>query len=143
MTDEQRSQPTTGPATPDDIQNYQVGGVFGLMVRMLKNGWPYDVKFNAGVTFGGAWTTVAAYTNGYTGNVEYRKIGDIVYLRGIANGGTIGLVAFTLPTGFRPPAGVQTPLCFGGSYAQINSDGTVPINVYAQVAFDGYLFSTI
>lgn len=34
--------------------------------------------------------------------VRYRKIGDIVYVEGIARSGTSGTAVFTLPVGFRP-----------------------------------------
>lgn len=53
-----------------------------------------------------AWTT-PTYQNGWVEyaagrGAQYRKIGDIVYIRGIIKNGTAGLTAFTLPSGFRP-----------------------------------------
>jgi hypothetical protein len=63
--------------------------------------------------------------------MQYRKVGDMVELRGVIRGGTAGTVAFTLPAGFRPPAHIEAALYyFTGSAAalsnfQINFDGTV------------------
>ena len=41
------------------------------------------------------------FGNGYA-PAGYRKIGDIVYLRGLVSGGTVGAILFVLPVGFRP-----------------------------------------
>jgi hypothetical protein len=48
----------------------------------FQNGWG---------DFGGGFVTAG-----------YRKIGDIVYLRGFISGGTIAAACFTLPLGYRP-----------------------------------------
>jgi hypothetical protein len=56
-----------------------------------------------------AWTVPAFVTGwgqyGGFSTVSYRKIGDLVYLRGLLNSvaGAVAGVAFTLPVGFRPP----------------------------------------
>ena len=50
----------------------------------FQNGW---------VNYGGVYQTA-----------QYRRVGDIVYLRGFIAGGTINAAAFTLLAGFRPPA---------------------------------------
>lgn len=52
------------------------------------------------VTFQNSW----ANSGGTAQDMEYRKIGDIVYLRGTILNGTINTTAFALPSGFRPPA---------------------------------------
>lgn len=54
----------------------------------------------------GVWTT-PTYQNGWVEyapgrGAQYRKIGDIVYIRGVIKSGTAGMAAFTLPVGFRP-----------------------------------------
>jgi len=55
-----------------------------------------------------AWTPVT-FANGWTNfpgseqPAQYRKIGDVVYLRGVITGGTMQQSAFILPVGFRPP----------------------------------------
>lgn len=49
------------------------------------------------------WITVSSFTNSFSGtSVAYRKINNVVYLRGHISGGTPASAAFTLPTGFRP-----------------------------------------
>jgi hypothetical protein len=56
------------------------------------------------------WTSVTGFSNGWInyGSVfqtaQYRKIGDVVTLRGLIKSGTVGSSAFTLPAGYRPPA---------------------------------------
>jgi hypothetical protein len=52
------------------------------------------------VTFQNSW---ANYGSGWQ-TAQYRKIGDIVYLRGLIAGGASATTAFTLPVGFRPPS---------------------------------------
>ena len=49
-------------------------------------------------TFQNSWTN---YGTGFN-LAGYRKIGDIVYLRGLVKGGASGATIFTLPAGFRP-----------------------------------------
>lgn len=53
--------------------------------------WIAPTFLNAWVNFGGV-TLVAGY----------RKIADVVYLRGTIKSGTIAAAAFTLPVGYRP-----------------------------------------
>jgi hypothetical protein len=50
-------------------------------------------------TFQNSWRAFAA---GWS-TPGYRKIGDIVYLRGMVTGGTSPSTAFTLPAGYIPP----------------------------------------
>lgn len=54
-----------------------------------------------GVTFAGTWVNSASWQT-----VQYRKVGDMVQLRGTCNGGAAvsGSGIFNLPVGFRPPA---------------------------------------
>jgi hypothetical protein len=51
------------------------------------------------VTFVNSWANYAGYQA-----MQYRKVGDTVQARGVVASGTLGVVAFVLPTGFRPPA---------------------------------------
>lgn len=76
-------------------------------------------------------TTVTAWTqatlqNGWAHQagqvVQYRKVGDMVQIRGRMDGGTSGFVAyFLLPVGFRPPYLMQSAIAVvkGGAW---NSD---------------------
>lgn len=74
-----------------------------------------------------AWTALpfaAPWTNfgsGYA-NGEYRKIGDIVYIRGFITPGTsapASSLAFTLPTGFRPPVSLQDVIMYYNGTTQV------------------------
>ena len=60
-----------------------------------------------------AWTAVT-FTNSWVNlgpqPAQYRKIGDIVYVRGQISGGATSSSAFTLPAGFRPPLTLDLPL---------------------------------
>ena len=85
-----------------------------------------------GATIGDSgWQTISSFTNGYSGNsVAYRKINNVVYLRGNISGGTSGSVAFTLPSGFRPSTIehvvlVQKYGTMTGSYITVQTDGQV------------------
>ncbi len=51
-------------------------------------------------SFEGTWVNFGSTFQ----TVQYRKVDDIVQIRGLAKDGTIGSVIFTLPAGFRPPA---------------------------------------
>lgn len=92
-------------------------------------------------TFSNGWVPLA----GNQGS-QYRKIGDIVYLRGNVSSGAIGQIAFTLPVGFRPPLQLYwTSIVAGGTmgYIVIGTTGTVVLNGPAngQVSTEG-VFST-
>lgn len=76
------------------------------------------------VTFQNSWVN---FGSGYQA-MEYRKVGDMVQLRGLIKSGTVSTDMFTLPTGFRPPAAIQLATAAGGGgYGayQIFADGRV------------------
>lgn len=85
----------------------------------------------AAVTAVTTWTALT-YTNswvdyGAPNQVgQYRKIGDIVYLRGVVKNGTLNTAAFTLPAGFRPPATVRM-ICSDGGLLVIDSAGVTTL----------------
>lgn len=80
------------------------------------------------------WQTVSSFSNSYSGtNVAYRKINNVVYLRGRVNGGTAGAGAFTLPSGYRPSTSeVVVPVQQYGTsninYVTVGTDGVVVPN---------------
>lgn len=77
------------------------------------------------------WTNVT-FKNGWSnhgspyGDIQYRRAADIVQVRG-AGDGTLGVVAFTLPLGFRPNATVEMSGISGSNHARVyvESDGDV------------------
>lgn len=76
-----------------------------------------------GVTFTGTWVNFGApYAN-----CEYRKIGDMVYTRGVCKSGTINTALFTLPAGFRPPLDLLVPTTANllPCWATIQANGVV------------------
>lgn len=79
------------------------------------------------VTFQNSWVN---FGGGYQA-MQYRKVGDMVQLRGTIAAGTVTAVGFTLPVGFRPPANVQMPVragpTTGDSYLDIATTGSVTI----------------
>ncbi len=68
-----------------DLRSYVLGDT----------GW---IQVSGGVGFQNAWVDFG----GGNPNAAYRRIGNVVRMRGIIKTGTIGLAAFTLPLGFRP-----------------------------------------
>ena len=99
-----------------------------------------------------AWTDVSfqnSWVNYGLGeqNVQYRKIGDLVYLRGVMKSGTVGVAypGFTLPTGFRPPKNVYVDVPSNNAHGQafIYPSGIVGITVGSNVSvhLDSIVFS--
>jgi hypothetical protein len=80
------------------------------------------------------WTAVTSFFNGYSGSGSpaYRRINNVVYLRGRVSGGGANSLAFNLPSGYRPA--VDTVIAvqqFGTSninYVTVNPDGNVVPN---------------
>lgn len=72
------------------------------------------------------WITVGAFLNSWVnfGGTEqvaqYRKVNDIVYLRGAIKSGTLTLPAFTLPAGFRPPASLAFAASSAGAFGNMS-----------------------
>jgi hypothetical protein len=88
-----------------------------------------------GATLGDTgWTAITSFFNGYSGSGSpaYRKINNVVYLRGRVSGGGAGALAFNLPSGYRPA--VDTVIAvqqFGTgdiNYVTVNPDGNVVPN---------------
>src|SRR5262245_46535677 len=75
------------------------------------------------------WTTLpmqnswVAYDANYT--QKYRKVGDVVDLRGMMKNGTINTAAFNIPVGFRPFKPEETFVASSASaFAQISVDSS-------------------
>lgn len=107
------------------------------------------------VTFESGWSNNAAGST--FANVEYRKKGDLVYLRGIAERMTgTNRVVFTLPVGFRPqkqsafPAplgtyGTSPTVTSSTTRVDVRADGSIflpliPETFQGYVALDGIVF---
>lgn len=73
---------------------------------------------NSWVDFGGAFPTA-----------QYRKVGDVVSIRGLVKSGASNTTIFTLPVGFRPPLDIYAPGVASDMFANlvIESDGEVKI----------------
>ena len=88
---------------------------------MSLNGLGFDLTFLYGDT---AWTAVT-YTNSWVDfgagqtAVGFRLIGTRVVLRGTMKSGTINTAAFTLPVGYRPPAGLNFPAVSNALFGSI------------------------
>jgi len=112
-----------------------------------------DLKVSGNIIGSTPWTAfpfAAGFGNRGLGtqNVQYRKIGDIVYLRGLLHkldNSNIGFeVLGTLPVGFRPPASSLIFSVWPFTSVTINSDGTVNAGNpgYPDITLDGVFFST-
>jgi hypothetical protein len=94
-------------------------------------------------TLAGTWVN---FGSGFT-TAGYRRIGDMVHLKGTIKLGVVNTTAFTLPVGYRPTAqaifAVESNNAFG--VVVVNAAGTVVpttgSNVYFQL--DGIVFSTV
>jgi hypothetical protein len=79
------------------------------------------------------WTAVTSFTNDFSGtSVAYRKINNVVYLRGNLTGGTAESAAFNLPADYRPAVDVIVPVQKFGttdlSYVTVYTNGNVTPN---------------
>jgi hypothetical protein len=114
---------------------------------LLNDAWAAEVADTITPT---AWTAVT-FTNSWVNfgageqDVEYRKIGDLVFVRGAMKSGTVGSASFTLPVGFRPPAIVYFAVPSNSLYGQfrISSAGAATLTSGSNVSalLDGVSFS--
>ncbi|MCK9459041.1 MAG: hypothetical protein M0R80_05325 [Proteobacteria bacterium] len=107
------------------------------------------------------WTAPYSPTGGFASFIEYRKMGDMVFLRGAGNAGSTHVLAgqtiATLPVGFRPGKGLGflslVRCCSdpaGAAYVYISTSGVIYVNDLVVnpgarqfVYFDGVSFSTL
>lgn len=59
------------------------------------------------VTFINGWSN---YETGSYDSCQFRKVGDMVNIRGFIKGGTSNSVVFTLPVGYRPLKNISFPI---------------------------------
>jgi hypothetical protein len=85
-----------------------------------------------GLTLGDTgWISVTSFNNSFSGaSVAYRKINNVVHLRGRISGGTAGQGAFVLPVGYRPSTievviPTQTYGTANINYTSVGNDGNV------------------
>lgn len=127
-------------------------GDFRSLVRALENLRVTIVKV-CNLNFGDLdWTAVSSFSNSWVNegsgtysDAGYMKIdSDVVMFRGVIKSGTIGLAAFTLPTGYRPVKERILPAVANGAFAEVRvkTDGTVVPNVGSNTRFslDGLVF---
>ena len=80
------------------------------------------------------WVLVSSFANGFlaVSGVAYRKLNNVVYLRGNLTGGTANTGAFTLPSEYCPAATVVVPVQQYGTsainYVTVGTDGVVVLN---------------
>ena len=87
-----------------------------------------------GVSLGDTgWTQITSFSNGFSAvsgqGVYYRRLNNVVWLRGAITGGSANTAAFTLPSGYRPATQWVVPVQNYGSssdnYITIQADGVV------------------
>jgi hypothetical protein len=108
---------------------------------------------NLSFLYGDTSWTAPTFTNSWVnfggGNnpAGFRLIGTRVVMRGVVSTGTIGLSAFTLPAGYRPPLAVNMPVVSNAAfgYVLINAVGTVIPSVGSNAWFslESLTFDTI
>jgi len=118
-------------ATNDVIDEPWVDAVRACLAELqpaaLPTAWT-PVTFTGGwVNFGGAYQTA-----------QYRKVGDVVQMRGVIKSGTMGAAAATLPVGFRPPATNQFVGVSAGTfgYTVVDASGAVVPSIGTNASFD-------
>jgi hypothetical protein len=111
------------------------GDLRASIVALRPSGW-------TNITYQNGWANYGGYQIG-----QFRKAGDVVQLRGLMQGGTVAgtTPAFTLPSGFRPPAPELFPTIANNAIGRINvfANGDVcsEIGSNAFVGLSGISFS--
>lgn len=95
----------------------------------VETAWTAPTLLNSWVNYNGATHQVA----------QYRKVGDLVYVRGFIKSGTTtaGTVLLTLPVGFRPPMQVNfaSSANFAAAGLNVQSTGDLAIDFGSNVWF--------
>jgi len=91
------------------------------------------------LTLTNSWTNVGGW-----GTAQYRKVGDMVQLRGVVTGGIANSSVATLPTGYRPVDQITIPYAANGTganYMSITPTGTIQPFAAGYVSLTGVSFS--
>jgi hypothetical protein len=123
----------TFASVPADLTAAQVRTLLGL-----------DVTAWTAVTFQNSWANFGAGMQ----VAQYRKVGDVVEVRGVIQSGATATVAFTLPAGFVPPATQTLPVVGpSGALASVTVATTGTVAVISASGTSGvgiaFRFSTI
>lgn len=87
-----------------------------------------------------SWVTVVPNSPwAATITVQYRKVGDVVEMRGFVNSGTAYSTILTLPAGFRP---AQQTWCWGG-FGSTVGDSAIGITTGGLVQSEDWTFGTL
>lgn len=130
----------------DQWNNDQDGTIDGLEARVTALELVTTPTDWTDVTFQNSWVNYDV--PGPTArDVSYRRVGDIVYLRGVMKNGTMSTTAFNLPEGFRPGLAFDSPPAnSGGAVGFVNftlGGDVVPfVGVNTYFFLDGLYFST-
>jgi hypothetical protein len=131
----------TGPANDEVTISTTQPTAPGVELWIDPNGtWASEFATKAYVD-GSGWTTPSLlnswtnYAGGYN-NAGYRKVGTVVFIRGLVTGGALGTVVFTLPTGHRPSGRIILATQSNSALGRLDiaADGSV----YAQAGTAGW-----
>jgi hypothetical protein len=98
----------------------------------------------SGAYYEAVWTPVTSFLNSWVnyggwGTAAYRKVNDLVYLRGLVRNGVVGTSIFTLPAGYRPPASLVFPNVTGEPFTPGRIDVLLDGNVWHASGVNGYV----
>jgi hypothetical protein len=122
--------------------------VAGTEITVTNFGKPVADQLNALVPT--AWTAVPLQNSWANYGAPYptiacRKVGDVVYLRGLINGGTTNTICATLPVGFRPAHDTHFVVASNDSWGVllIRTAGTIQVNAWqtAWISLANVVFS--
>ena len=121
--------------TSDDDKPVSAATQAALDAMQAAPTWTAPTLVNGWANFGGGFNSAGYY-----------KRGGRVYLRGMIAGGTVGMEAFVLPTGFRPPARELHTAISNNALGRVDvlASGNVQISTIASnvfISLDGISFA--
>ena len=123
-----------------------INNAYSQTIFLIADNGDFSVsgRVNGSTIGDSGWQSVSSFSNGFTAPtaVAYRKLNNVIYMRGSINGGTGNTLAFVLPEGYRPSVDVVIPVQQYGtantSYVTVYTNGNVIPNASA-----GWLSSII